>query len=144
MIGIQAAGAAPVFRDKVVEKPETVASAIRIGNPASWDGAKRAVRESTGAVDIVTDEEILEAQRWLASHEGIFVEPASAAPVAGLFKSCDPRRKSTYPLSGITAGSRIVCTVTGHGLKDPDIAGMEMEQGTVPPNESDVLRALDL
>ena len=144
MIGVQAAGAAPVFHDKVVEKPETVASAIRIGNPASWDGAKAAVRESRGAVDIVTDEEILEAQRWLASHEGIFVEPASAAPVAGLFKSCDAKRKPSYPSSKIAAGSRIVCTVTGHGLKDPDIAGMDMEQKIVPPNESDVLRALGL
>ena len=83
MIGFQAAGAAPVFHNKVVDKPETVASAIRIGNPASWEGAARAVQESNGAVDIVTDSEILEAQRWLASHEGIFVEPASAAPIAG-------------------------------------------------------------
>jgi threonine synthase len=144
MIGVEAVGAAPVFRDKVVEKPETVASAIRIGNPASWDGAKRAAQESHGAVDIVTDEEILEAQRWLASHEGIFVEPASAAPVAGLFKSCDSKREPAYPFSRIADGSRIVCTLTGHGLKDPDIAGMDMEQAIVPPNESDVLRALGL
>ena len=90
MIGFQAAGAAPIFHDKVIEKPETVASAIRIGNPASWEGARRAVEESRGGVDIVSDEEILQAQRWLARHEGIFVEPASAAPIAGLFKSCDP------------------------------------------------------
>src|SRR5206468_4264735 len=81
MIGFQAAGAAPVFHDRVVENPETIASAIRIGNPASWEGAKFAVRDSQGAVDIVTDDEILAAQRWLATHEGIFVEPASAAPI---------------------------------------------------------------
>jgi threonine synthase len=144
MVGLQAAGAAPIFHGKVVDKPETVASAIRIGNPASWEGATRAVRDSGGAVDIVSDEEILEAQRWLASHEGIFVEPASAASVAGLFKLCDPKRKFAYPLSKLAAGSRIVCTLTGHGLKDPDVVGQELEQKTVAPNEEDVLRALDL
>src|SRR5881397_2615691 len=78
MIGFQAAGAAPIFHDKPIEKPETVASAIRIGNPASWKQARAAVEESKGKIDIVTDEEILEAQDWLARNEGIFVEPASA------------------------------------------------------------------
>ena len=86
MIGFQAAGAAPMFHGRVVENPETIASAIRIGNPASWEAAQRAVQDSRGAIDIVTDDEILEAQRWLATHEGIFVEPASAAPIAGLFQ----------------------------------------------------------
>src|SRR5213082_2093032 len=86
MIGFQAAGAAPIFHDKIVAKPETIASAIRIGNPASWKEARAALDESKGKIDIVTDEEILAAQSWLASNEGIFVEPASAAPIAGLLK----------------------------------------------------------
>src|SRR5213596_2253375 len=86
MIGFQAAGAAPIFHNRIVEKPETIASAIRIGNPASWKQACAAVAESHGAIDIASDEEILEAQSWLAKHEGIFVEPASAAAIAGLFK----------------------------------------------------------
>jgi threonine synthase len=144
VVAFQAAGAAPVFHDKVIEKPETIASAIRIGNPASWDGARHAIDESQGAVDIVTDAEILEAQRWLASHEGIFVEPASAASIAGLFKSCDASRKPAYPFANIAASSQIVCTLTGHGLKDPDVASEEAEQKAVQPNEQDVLRALGL
>jgi threonine synthase len=110
MIGFQAAGAAPIFHNRIIENPETIASAIRIGNPASWKQARAALDESKGAVDIVTDEEILSAQSWLAGNEGIFVEPASAAPIAGLFKRADK----------IPNESKIVCTVTGHGLKDPD------------------------
>jgi threonine synthase len=144
MIGIEAAGAAPVFYNKAVAKPETVASAIRIGNPASWDGATMAVKESQGGVDIVTDEEILAAQRWLASHEGIFVEPASAAPIAGLFKWKDSSCKPAYSLASIAPRSRIVCTLTGHGLKDPDVASQEIEQKVISPNERDVLGALGL
>jgi threonine synthase len=144
MIGFQAAGAAPVFYDKVVNEPETIASAIRIGNPASWKSATRAVKESRGAVDIVSDDEILEAQRWLARHEGIFVEPASAAPIAGIFKSCDPARRPVYPFANIAPKSRIVCTLTGHGLKDPDVVAKEIEQRIVSPNEQDVLRALGI
>jgi threonine synthase len=111
MIGFQAAGAAPIFHDKIVANPETIASAIRIGNPASWKQARAALDESKGDVDVVTDEEILAAQSWLAGNEGIFVEPASAAPIAGLFKWSHK----------IPEGRRIVCTVTGHGLKDPDV-----------------------
>src|SRR5438132_833295 len=88
MIGFQAAGAAPIFYNRIVEKPETVASAIRIGNPASWKHARAAIIESRGAIDVVSDEDILAAQTWLARHEGIFVEPASAASIAGLFKCC--------------------------------------------------------
>ena len=144
MIGFQAAGAAPIFRGKIVEKPETVASAIRIGNPASWEGAKRAVQESGGAVDIVSDEEILEAQQWLARNEGIFIEPASAAPIAGLFKSCDSSRGPAYLFLNIAAGSRIVCTLTGHGLKDPEIVTEDVSKKIVAPNEKDVLHALGL
>jgi threonine synthase len=145
MIGFQAAGAAPVFHDRVVENPETIASAIRIGNPASWEGAKRAVRDSKGAVDIVTDDEILAAQRWLATHEGIFVEPASAAPIAGLFKCCEPARRPVYPFQRIPEGSKIVCTVTGHGLKDPEVmADRVIKLTAVAPNEQEVLRAMGL
>jgi threonine synthase len=110
MIGFQAAGAAPIFHNRVIENPETIASAIRIGNPASWKQARAAIDESKGAVDVASDEEILAAQSWLASNEGIFVEPASAASIAGLFKWTNK----------IPDGVRIVCTVTGHGLKDPD------------------------
>jgi threonine synthase len=121
MIGFQAAGSAPIFHDRVIEQPETAASAIRIGNPASWQGAKAAIAESGGAIDIVSDEEILEAQAWLAQHEGIFVEPASAASVAGLFKCLASPPEGNH-LSTIAGGTNIVCTVTGHGLKDSDTA----------------------
>jgi threonine synthase len=110
MMGFQAAGAAPIVQNKIVENPETIASAIRIGNPASWKQARAALDESKGEIDTVTDEEILSAQSWLASNEGIFVEPASAAPIAGLLKCA-----KKFP-----EACRIVCTVTGHGLKDPD------------------------
>lgn len=141
MIGFQAAGSAPIFYEQVVPQPETVASAIRIGNPASWDSATLALKESAGAIDIVTDEEILAAQRWLASQEGIFVEPASAASIAGLFKCCGVSRQPRYPLNKIKEGSRIVCTVTGHGLKDPDAVHFDALP-PVQPNEADVLRAI--
>ena len=110
MIGFQAAGAAPIFHDKVISNPETIASAIRIGNPASWKQARAAMDESKGDVDVVTDQEILAAQSWLAQSEGIFVEPASAASIAGLLNWSQKFRER----------SQIVCTVTGHGLKDPD------------------------
>ena len=122
MTGFQAAGSAPIFYNKVIEHPETVATAIRIGNPASWDKASAAMRDSGGAVDIVTDAEILDAQFWLAKHEGIFVEPASAASIAGLMKCADKSRGAAFDLSRIPEGAKIVCTVTGHGLKDPDVA----------------------
>ena len=122
MTGFQAAGSAPIFHGQVVEKPETVATAIRIGNPASWDLANAAIRDSGGSIDIVTDAEILAAQQWLAAHEGIFVEPASAASIAGLFKGLGTSAGPSAHLASLPEGSRIVCTVTGHGLKDPDIA----------------------
>ncbi|HVE15163.1 MAG TPA: threonine synthase [Chthoniobacterales bacterium] len=121
MIGFQAAGSAPIFHGRVIEQPETAASAIRIGNPASWQGASDAVSESKGCIDIVTDEEILEAQAWLAQNEGIFVEPASAASIAGLFK-CLTAPIASCPLASVPTGASIVCTVTGHGLKDSDTA----------------------
>jgi threonine synthase len=119
MLGWQAAGAAPLVHGEPVPHPETIATAIRIGNPASWDGAIAARDESGGAIGAVTDAEILDAYRMLASLEGVFVEPASAASVAGL-------------LQGATRGllerdETVVCTVTGHGLKDPNRAISEIE-----------------
>jgi threonine synthase len=127
MIGFQAVGAAPIFPDRIIEKPETLASAIRIGNPASWKQARAAIAESKGAIDVVSDEEIVAAQSWLARHEGIFVEPASAAVIAGLFKCCDSH-EAVYSFQKIPEASRIVCTVTGHGLKDPDAILQRMEE----------------
>ena len=143
MIGFQAAGAAPIFHGRVIENPETVASAIRIGNPASWRAASNAVADSHGAVDIVTDAEILEAQSWLTTNEGIFVEPASAAPIAGLMKCCEATRSPAFSFTNIPEGSRIVCTVTGHGLKDPDIISARgATLKAIPANAETVLRAI--
>ncbi|SCY40056.1 threonine synthase [Alkaliphilus peptidifermentans] len=113
MLGFQAEGAAPIVENSIVENPETVATAIRIGNPASWDKAVAARNESKGAVEKVTDQEILEAQRLLASMEGIFVEPASAASLAGVIKLA---KEDYFP-----SGSNIVCILTGNGLKDTEI-----------------------
>jgi threonine synthase len=144
MIGFQAAGAAPIFYNRIVEKPETVASAIRIGNPASWKQARAAITESHGAIDVVSDEEILAAQGWLAQYEGIFVEPASAASVAGLFKCCDSK-EAAYSFQKIPEESQIVCTVTGHGLKDPDVITTQMKElKSVPATVNDVRRAVGL
>jgi threonine synthase len=143
MIGFQAAGAAPIFHGRVIANPETVASAIRIGNPASWKAASQAVADSRGAVDIVTDAEILEAQSWLATNEGIFVEPASAAPIAGLMKCCDGRRSPAFSFAKIRERSRIVCTVTGHGLKDPDIVSKQAASlAAIPASADAVLEAI--
>jgi threonine synthase len=117
MLGFQAAGAAPIVRGEVVPDPETIATAIRIGNPASWYGATAAASESGGAIASVTDEQILDAYRFLAVEESVFCEAASAASVAGLVQA------------GVPAGSTVVCVLTGHGLKDPDLA---ISQITVP------------
>jgi threonine synthase len=144
MIGFQAAGAAPIFHGCKIDKPETVASAIRIGNPASWKQARAAIAESRGAIDVVNDEDILAAQNWLAQHEGIFVEPASAASIAGLFKCCDSA-DAAYSFQEIPEGSRIVCTVTGHGLKDSDVVLQRMgESKPVAATLTDVRRAIEL
>jgi threonine synthase len=144
MVGFQAIGAAPIFYDRIVDKPETIASAIRIGNPASWQQARAAIVESRGGIDVVNDEAILAAQRWLAQHEGIFVEPASAAPVAGLFKWCDAD-DAGHSFQKIREASRIVCTVTGHGLKDPDvIIGRMKELKPIAATVTDVQRAIEL
>lgn len=142
MAGFQAAGSAPIYFGKIVEKPETIATAIRIGNPASWDMATAAIKDSGGSIDIVTDAEILSAQAWLASNEGIFVEPASAASIAGLFKCLGHERCEVCPLPRIPEGSRIVCTVTGHGLKDPDIAREQC--GSIIPARAEMSEILRL
>src|SRR6058998_3411977 len=144
MIGFQAAGAAPIFYNRVIEKPETVASAIRIGNPASWKQARGAIAKSRGAIDVVSDAEILAAQSWLAKHEGIFIEPASAAAIAGLFKCCESDQ-AAYSFQNIPEASRIVCTVTGHGLKDPDPITQRMKElKPVAATVNDVRRAIGL
>ena len=144
MIGFQAAGAAPIFHNQIIQKPETNASAIRIGNPASWKQARAAIAESHGAIDIVSDAEIIAGQTWLARYEGIFVEPASAAAIAGLFKCCDSN-EAAYSIKKIPVQSRIVCTVTGHGLKDPDIIMQRMKElKPVPATVNDVQRAIGL
>ncbi len=123
MMGFQAEGAAPIVQGRVIEEPRTVASAIRIGNPASWKGAVAARDESGGRIDSVSDEEILSAYRLLGSSEGIFGEPASAASVAGLVKVA----RQGLELKG----KKVVCIITGSGLKDPDTA-VEIAQ---PPAE---------
>jgi threonine synthase len=144
MIGFQAAGAAPIFYDRTIDNPDTIASAIRIGNPASRQQARAAIVESRGAIDVVSDDEILAAQSWLAQHEGVFVEPASAASIAGLFKCCDSR-DAAYTFQQIREGSRIVCTVTGHGLKDPEVVVQRMGAlKPVPATMSDLRRTLGL
>jgi threonine synthase len=117
MCGFQAAGAAPIVLGHPVEEPETVATAIRIGNPASWYSATAAASESGGSITAVSDEEILEAYRFLAAQESIFCEAASSASVAGMMKL------------GVPEGSTVVCVLTGHGLKDPDLA---IQQISVP------------
>lgn len=114
MVGFQAEGAAPIVRGHPIENPETLATAIRIGNPASWKGAVAAAEESGGSISIVTDEEIVEAYQLVARKEGVFCEPASAASVAGILKLVKAGK--------IPDKSVIVCVLTGHGLKDPDNA----------------------
>ena len=114
MCGFQAAGSAPIVDGHPIKDPETIATAIRIGNPASWQQAENARDESGGLIDKVTDEKIIEAYKFLTENEGVFVEPASAASIAGLFQ------KANTDL--INDGDVIVCTVTGHGLKDPETA----------------------
>jgi len=121
MLGYQAAGSAPFMRGEMVDDPETVATAIRIGHPQSWDRAWVVKKESGGWFDECSDEEILAAQKLLAEKEGIFCEPASAAALAGALNDIATGK--------IPEGSTVVCTLTGHGLKDPDIA---IQQSTAP------------
>jgi len=137
MMGWQAEGAAPIVRGHVVAEPETVATAIRIGNPASWKGALEAVEQSKGAIDMVSDEEILTAYRQLAQLEGVFCEPASAASVAGLARWLQRERPP--------ADARIVCVLTGHGLKDPDNAiALAPRPRTIPATAEALLKAMAL
>ncbi len=137
MLGFQAEGAAPIVRKKVIERPETIATAIRIGNPASWKQAEAARDESGGLIDMVSDEEILEAYRMMASLEGIFCEPASAASLAGVLKL---NRKDYFK-----KGDNVVLTITGHGLKDPDIAiKVSQKPISLPPQKDVVLKYLNL
>ena len=131
MLGFQAAGAAPIVLGHPVERPETIATAIRIGKPASWEPAVAAAKDSGGSIKAVSDEEILEAYRFLAQEESVFCEPASAASVAGLIKY------------GVPEASRVVCVLTGHGLKDPDRAIGEIEvPKVVEPDLETILAAI--
>ena len=135
MMGFQAAGAAPIVLGRVVEKPRTIATAIRIGNPANWKEAVAAIEESKGETHMVDDDEILEAYRMIAGLEGIFCEPASAASVAGVMKM---NKRGLFQ-----DGDVVVCTLTGHGLKDADIAMKVSEKPiTAKPNVEDVIRVL--
>lgn len=135
MLGWQAEGAAPIVRGRPVEKPETVATAIRIGNPASWKPAEAARDESGGLIRMVSDAEILEAYKLVAELEGIFCEPASAASIAGVVELA----KESF----FRPGDRIVCTLTGHGLKDPDNAiAQSVSPVTIPPVMDEVTKVL--
>jgi threonine synthase len=137
MLGTQAAGAAPLVLGEPVSNPETIATAIRIGSPASWSGAVAAQQESSGRFLAATDEEILAAYHLVAQAEGVFVEPASAASIAGLLKSIED--------GWVNPGSTVVCTVTGNGLKDPDTALRDMPSVTpVPVDAAAVVAELDL
>lgn len=135
MLGWQAEGAAPIVRGRPVEKPETVATAIRIGKPASWKPAEAARDESGGLIRMVSDAEILEAYKLVAELEGIFCEPASAASIAGVVELA----KESF----FRPGDRIVCTLTGHGLKDPDNAiAQSVSPVTIPPVMDEVTKVL--
>jgi threonine synthase len=137
MFGFQAKGAAPIVTGRPVAAPNTIATAIRIGNPASWRLAEAARDESGGLIDSVTDRQILSAYRLLARKEGVFGELASAAGVAGLLQACENGQ--------VTTGSRVVCTITGHGLKDPDWAvSAAPAPATIPPDVSAAAAELGL
>ncbi|MFQ5329244.1 MAG: threonine synthase [Thermodesulfobacteriota bacterium] len=137
MMGFQAAGAAPIVKGHPIDDPQTIATAIRIGNPASWKGAEAARDESGGVIKAVTDEEILEAYTLLAGKEGVFCEPASAASLAGVFKMA---KRGIF-----SNGDVIVCTLTGHGLKDPDCAIKNSEKPvTIKPSVEEVVEILGL
>lgn len=139
MLGFQAAGSAPIVLGHPVEKPETLATAIRIGNPASWKQAEAARDESGGLIDSVTDDEIINAYQMLAQKEGVFVEPASAASVAGLLKYA---RNGYFPKKKKLT---VVCVVTGHGLKDPDraIKSVDFKPIVVKPDIKEIMKIID-
>ena len=131
MNGFQAEGSAPIVRGHRIEKPETLATAIRIGNPASWKKAEAARDESEGIIEMVSDDEIVAAYKLMGGREGIFCEPASAAGIAGLFKMKDKGL--------LSKGQRVVCTLTGHGLKDPDNAIKFSEKPVSVPAEFELI-----
>jgi len=138
MLGFQAEGAAPIVRGYPIKNPETIATAIRIGNPASWKLAEEARDESNGLIDMVSDDEIIQAYKLLATKEGVFAEPASCASIAGLLKlhksgyfsneTTRQRDNETTPATKIGGSTKIVCILTGHGLKDPDRAIKSVEE----------------
>ena len=134
MLGFQAAGAAPIVNGAPVPRPETVATAIRIGRPASWEGATAARDQSGGVIEAVSDEEILDAQRRIAQTEGIFCEPASAAGVAGVRKLAGDGK--------LHRSETVVCVLTGHGLKDPDIVSPEEGALAAVPADLESIRGL--
>jgi threonine synthase len=137
MLGFQAEGAAPIVRGSPVKNPETIATAIRIGNPASWKQAENARDESKGLIDMVSDNEILEAYKLLAAKDGVFAEPASAASIAGLIKLC---HKGYFENK---TGGKIVCILTGHGLKDPDRAIKSVQSPKIiKPELKDILKEI--
>jgi len=138
MIGWQAAGSAPIVDGHPIENPHTIATAIRIGNPASWNEATRAMVESNGFIGKVTDEDILEAYRLMAREDGVFVEPACAAPLAGLIRWTKEGK--------IPAGSVVTATMTGHGLKDPDTAiqASGFKPTVVPARLQEVMQVMGL
>lgn len=138
MMGFQAAGSAPIVENRIIENPQTIATAIKIGNPASWKKAVEAQQESSGMIDKVTDDEILEAYRILANQEGIFCEPASAASFAGLLKL----NKAGF-FKDIKVETIVVATLTGHGLKDPDRAMKTIgEPIVIKPKAEEVVKWL--
>ncbi|MGD0153377.1 MAG: threonine synthase [Thermacetogeniaceae bacterium] len=136
LLGFQAAGAAPIVEGQVVAEPRTMATAIRIGNPASWQKALQALQESHGQIDKVTDEEIIEAYKMVARYEGLFVEPASAASLAGVIKLA--------AMGFFASDNRVVCVMTGHGLKDPDTAlsACQLQPRVIPGEQQAVLELL--
>ena len=136
MIGFEASGASPIVQNKIIEKPETIATAIRIGNPASWKQAVAASKDSNGFIDTVTDEEIIDAYKTLHQMEGIACEPASASSVAGLLKSAKAKK--------IQPESTVVCVLTGNGLKDPDTAikYSKSDELVVEPDLSKIAKTL--
>lgn len=138
MCGFQAAGAAPIVEGSPVANPNTIATAIRIGNPASWQGALDALKESNGLIDKVTDEEILSAYKRIARTDGIFVEPASAAPLAGIVKCVQA--------GAIPEGSIVTAVMTGHGLKDPDtaISAAGFKPIVVPAEQEKVMQVIGI
>ncbi|MDD3089554.1 MAG: threonine synthase [Candidatus Omnitrophica bacterium] len=143
MLGFQAAGSAPIVEKRVIRDPETIATAIRIGNPASWKQAEEARDSSGGLIDKVTDEEILEAYRILASRVGVFAEPASAAGVAGIIKKA---KEGYFPKLSSGEKKDIVCVLTGHGLKDPDraIKCLDVSPPTIGPRLEDLVNEAGL